>query len=242
MDQKPQNYWQPETDTPPSTEAPAPSPRVVTPPSGQTPTLPEAAQPATASAQSDSDNPINGRFSAPDTTPEPGSMLESNDDDFTLQPQPDDGNVLLAWRASEYIHHDKGIVWYLVLGGITIGAAALAFVFQQWLFGTLIVVMGITMTIFAHRPPREITYELSLEGIRVEDRLFPYNQFRSFTVEKEGAFYSLQLRPIKRFSMGVTIYFAESEGEQIVDILAARMPMEESKPDIVDQFMRWLRF
>ncbi len=41
--------------------------------------------------------------------------------------------------------------------------------------------------------------------------------------------------------MRVTVFFPETEGEQIVDIFGARLPMEPVKLDLMDKLVRWLR-
>lgn len=152
------------------------------------------------------------------------------------------GEPEVEWHASEYIHHEKGMLWFAVLGLITILGAGLAAFLRQWIFAVLIVVMGVALGVFAKRPPREIHYQISREGVTIDERGFPFTQFKSFGVLNEGAFYSVQLRPAKRFMPGVSIYFAEPDGEKIFDALANHLPMEELNQDPVDRFMRWLRF
>lgn len=148
----------------------------------------------------------------------------------------------IEWRASEYIHHEKGSLWFIALGGVTLVATVLAAYFGQWIFAILIVVMGAALGFFAKRPPREVPYRITSEAVIIGDRTFPFTQFRAFGVLSEGAFYSVQLQPAKRFMPGVAVYFAEADGEMIFDALAAHLPMEPMSQDPVDRFMRWLRF
>ena len=42
---------------------------------------------------------------------------------------------------------------------------------------------------------------------------------------------------ILRFQLGQNIYFPEESGEKIVDMLAARLPMKEVKPDFIDRIL-----
>jgi hypothetical protein len=49
------------------------------------------------------------------------------------------------------------------------------------------------------------------------------------------------LIPTKRFAPGVSVYFPTEVGEQIVDILGQRLPMENLKLDLVDVVVRKLR-
>ena len=41
--------------------------------------------------------------------------------------------------------------------------------------------------------------------------------------------------------MRTTIYFSEAEGEKIVDMLGARLPMQEIKPDALEKLIRLIK-
>ena len=45
------------------------------------------------------------------------------------------------------------------------------------------------------------------------------------------------LTPRKRFQIGQTLYFPEEVGEQLVDMLAERLPMKEVAPDAIDRLL-----
>jgi hypothetical protein len=47
--------------------------------------------------------------------------------------------------------------------------------------------------------------------------------------------------PKKRFGSRVTVYFPEAEGEQIVDVFGAHLPMEPVKLDLLDRLVKFLR-
>jgi hypothetical protein len=49
------------------------------------------------------------------------------------------------------------------------------------------------------------------------------------------------LLPTKRFKPGTSVYFPEEAGEAIVDMLGARLPMEDLHLDVVDKVIRKLR-
>lgn len=148
----------------------------------------------------------------------------------------------VEWQASEYIYHEKSPLWFGALAGITLVGVAAAVFFGQWTFAVLIAVMGAALGFFANRPPREIHYQIGSDGVTVGQRTFPFSQFRAFGVVNEGAFYSVWLRPTKRFMPGVSIIFAEADGEKIFDALAARLPAEEVHQDPIDKLQRRLRF
>lgn len=152
------------------------------------------------------------------------------------------GEQLIEWEASEYIHHEKDMSWFVLLGIGSLMLTGLALVFRQWTFAILIVVLGVAIALFAHRPPRTLHYALDLNGIRINDRLYTYSEFRAFGVLNEGPLYSIVLLPIKRFMPATSMFFEPQDGEKIVDILGARLPMETVKADPIDTLTRKLRF
>jgi len=154
--------------------------------------------------------------------------------------QPEEGPV--RWQAHEYIHHEKNALWFFLFAVVVIGLIALAiFVLQSITFAILIPVMAAALLVYSHRPPRLINYTLSRQGLHINDRLYPFSQFKSFGVIHDGDEYSVMLIPTKRFQPGVTVYFPEEAGEAIVDMLGVRLPMEELHLDAVDKIIRKLR-
>lgn len=148
----------------------------------------------------------------------------------------------ISWEASEYVHNDKGIMWLVGLGAIGLVFAAIALFFQAWTFFILIVVMTVAMGVFAFRKPHILHYTLNNNGVQVGDRTFHYSDFRAFGILEDGAFFTMTLIPVKRFSPAISVYFADEQGEDIVDIVSAHLPMEHVEPDFIDRLMRRLRF
>ena len=178
------------------------------------------------------------------------NLWQSQDEPMLEQPAsfsaqqsiaPDDS--LVSWQASEYVHHEKEVRWFVYLFGVAAALLAFAiFVIGSYTFAGLIIVMTIVMVIFAVRPPRIMSYSLGPEGLRVNDKHFSYHDFRVFGIIEEGPLYSALLIPNKRFLPAVTLYFPGEEGEAIVDMLGSRIPMEHVELDFLDRLMRKLRF
>ncbi len=144
----------------------------------------------------------------------------------------------ISWSAAEYIEHERSKRWYLLL---VAGAAALAlisvFFLKDWMFAALIVVMLIVVVMFAKRPPREINYTLTQEGLLIGQKFFAMDSFRSFGLVKEGAIWNVRLISNKRFVPPVTAYLPDDVGEQVVDVLGALLPLEDIEPDMVDRLV-----
>lgn len=185
--------------------------------------------------------------SAPDAAPAPVEpMVEStpvNESEIPEQqssPEEDesDDTVLIRWEAPEYAHHERGMGWYVIFGVVTLVLVVVAIlVIQSITFAILVPVMAIALFIYTQRAPEVLRYTLSRKGLHINDKLFTYSQFKSFGIVNHNNMHSAVLVPRKRFQLGQTVYFPEEVGEQLVDMLAARLPMKELGPDALDRLL-----
>lgn len=150
---------------------------------------------------------------------------------------------VITWQAQEYVHAKRGGWWYILFAVVVAGFVALdVFILRSWTFSALVVVAAVALIVYANRPPRTLTYTLSgRQGLHVGDHLYPLGEFKSFGLLKDEGGNSIMLIPRKRFAPGVSVYFPEDAGEEIVDILGRRLPMEELKLDLIDHVVRLLR-
>ena len=148
----------------------------------------------------------------------------------------------IAWEASESIHHEKDMVWFVGVGAVGVLLVLVAiFLLKSITFAVLVVIMTFALIFVAVRPQRVLRYQLSPGGLSINDNHYSFHEFRAFGVVQEGAMYYITLIPIKRFSPAVDIHFPQEHGEQIVDMIGSQVVMQEVKPDIIDRLTRHLR-
>ena len=175
--------------------------------------------------------------------PSQESPYQENPDTGVLPQAPAfDESQTVSWEASEYIHRSKDFSWKIIFGIVVLIGVGLAIWAQAWTFAALVVAMGIAMGVFAFRQPKVKRYTLTHEHLQIDEHTYPLAEFRSFGVLAEDAFYSIMLIPTKRFMPAISVYFAQEDGEQIVDILSSHLPLEDIEPDIIDTIMRRLHF
>ena len=159
-------------------------------------------------------------------------------DDATPAVEPDDSEILVRWQGPEHLYSERSMMWYAALALATLIMMAIAyFAFNSLTFTILLPVMAVALGVYAHRPPEIIDYTLTRKGLYARDRLMQYDQFKSFDVVTINNVHHIALIPRKRFQLGQNIYFPEESGEKIVDMLAARLPMKEGKPDFIDRIL-----
>lgn len=147
------------------------------------------------------------------------------------------------WSAKEYIPGQKNWIWFILFAFVILGLIAADFFFiKSYTFSILVVVMGASLIVYTQRPPKEIDYTLSGDqGLYIGEKLYHFSEFKAFGLLRDKDQHSIMLIPIKRFALGVSVYFPEEAGERIVDILGARLPMETMKIDLIDNIVRKLR-
>ncbi|HJM04471.1 MAG TPA: hypothetical protein QF549_02450 [Candidatus Saccharimonadaceae bacterium] len=149
----------------------------------------------------------------------------------------------VTWSAEEYVHIDKGYVWYILFALVILAfITADILLLKAYTFSVLVVLMSIAIVIYIRRPPRTLTYALSpQQGLYVGEKLYHFEEFKAFGLIRDGEHSSIMMIPRKRFAPGVSVYFPEEAGEKIVDILGQRLPMQELKLDVIDIVVRKLR-
>lgn len=175
--------------------------------------------------------------------PVPTPFTVTSDESSQLAPQPGDEQDQIAWSASEFIAHDKSPAWYGALALATVVIAAGVFLLTKDKISTgVIIIAAIALGIYAARKPRQLQYALNTQGIHIGERYFAFDQFRSFTVADEGALATVAFTPLKRFGQLVTIYFDPKDEDAIVGLLSDRLPMDHHRRDMLDNFMKRIRF
>ncbi len=147
----------------------------------------------------------------------------------------------IRWTASELVDRHRGKIWYAVATLIVVAIVALSIWTRQWTMGGLAVIILVAVLVVVRKPIREITYELTDQGLSIDGKMHPFNEFRAFGLKREEAMWQLVLIPIKRFGLLISIFIHEDQGERIVDILGTHLPMEKMKTDVVDNLTRRLK-
>ncbi len=156
---------------------------------------------------------------------------------------PEASHEEVRWTASEFIAHDRSPLWYLaVLAGGAALSVLIYFLTKDLLSPVILAMATIIFLVAASRKPRVLEYVVDGNGLEIAGKFYPYSDFRSFGIVHDGAFSNITLMPLKRFMPPISIYYAPEDSEKIVDTLAAFLPMEEYKLDLIDSLIRKLRF
>lgn len=173
-------------------------------------------------------------------TPESETGFGISDDERSFAPVES-----VSWTASEYVAHDKTVLWYVAVSVFVAVFAGLIYFFDESksiVSSILIITAGIIFMVAASRKPSELEYLIDDAGVHVGKKLYTFSQFKSFALVREGPIVSLVFIPLQRYVPSLTVYFDPNDQEKIVDALSMYLPVESRKLDVVDNLMRKIRF
>lgn len=149
----------------------------------------------------------------------------------------------ITWEALEHTHEEKGGDWFWALGIVTLGAAVASILFGNILLGIIIIISGTVMGLMSLREARVVPYAVTLRGVRVEDRLYPYSTLEAFFIDEDNPTGpQLLVRSEKTFMPLLVIPLPEEYLDDIEDILANRLPEEHMEEPLANKILEFFGF
>lgn len=151
-------------------------------------------------------------------------------------------NLPLNWSAPEYHHYKRSTDWFWAVGIITICIAVLAFVFDNALFGVLILLSAGILVFYAIRVPEDVNYEINKRGIIVGKELHPYLTIESFWIETRGHEPKIILKSKKAIMPYIIIPLHDDSVDEVALILREFLEEVELSEPASHKVMEYLGF
>ena len=150
---------------------------------------------------------------------------------------------IISWDAPERHYTEKNSDWYWAVGIISFTAAALAFMFGQVIFGILIVVSAVALTLHASTAPRIVHVEINDRGVILNDSLYPFLHLESFWIDPYHNPPKIILKSQKTFMPFVHIHIAEDiDPESVRKVLLTYIAETEHDEPLTVRLMERLGF
>jgi len=91
----------------------------------------------------------------------------------------------ITWSAPEYLHAPKSNDWLWTIGIVAVVGAVLAFWLKNPLFGIFILLSATVLIMFRVRVPKDISYEINSDGLKMQSKLIPFKKVKGFTIKDE---------------------------------------------------------
>jgi len=156
-----------------------------------------------------------------------------------------DEKPIFVWEAPESISQKRSSKWYVILFLVSV-VLAYVFYIQDLLSGSvLVVVSALVLSFLSIQKPDTIKSALFTSGLLVNNKIYSYDQFKSFHL-MEGKILKIRLQPINKFLAPLTLPITNENSvslSQIVLFLSKKMPQEDDKgEDFVDRVNHFFHF
>ena len=146
----------------------------------------------------------------------------------------------VTWEGPEHYHQEKSSDWFWVLGIIAIAGFVASLIAQNVLFGVVILLAATTLFIFGHQKPREIQFEVSVRGVKVDDTLYPYATLESYYLDEENRIDpQLIIKSQKMFMPLIIIPIPVAYIDEIEELVGARLPEEFMEEPLSHQILEF---
>lgn len=94
-------------------------------------------------------------------------------------------NSPLEWEALEHHHEEKSNDWFWAVGIISLSIAVTAIIFQNVLFGVLILIGAFSIILHSTRHPKTHKITIDQRGVTIDKFHYPYKSLGSFWINEQ---------------------------------------------------------
>lgn len=135
----------------------------------------------------------------------------------------------VTWTTLEFEPRDRHPDWNWYVGLVAIIIAILSFFYGNIFFGIFIIIAGVTVIIYAMRPPKHLTVRIIPEGISINDELIPYKTITQFWLDETDKQDKLLLLVTGSFIPLLALPLEGVKAETVRAALKARLPEVEMR-------------
>ena len=149
----------------------------------------------------------------------------------------------ITWTGSEFLDKHKNATWYLSLAVIIAVICAVIYLIGRDIFPVIfIVIISILFAIVASRKPRQIQYSVSDSGLSIGRRTYSFADFKSFSLQQDGAIGYVNLMPLKRLALEVSLYYPPEEENRVIEAISSHIPHDQVEEPLVDRLFKTFHF
>lgn len=148
----------------------------------------------------------------------------------------------LSWSAPEYEHKEQNPDWFWALGVVVVAGSITSVIFKNYFFAILLILGGILMAMFAIKKPETVNYQINDKGLKIRDRLYPYETIKSFWV-RQDEYPHLFIQSERLFMPVIQVPVGTYLGREVRQIMLDHgVPEQEMKEHPTEKVMDFLGF
>jgi hypothetical protein len=150
----------------------------------------------------------------------------------------------LHFQTYEYEPKERSTDWFWAVGIIAAAMAVTSIIFNNVLFGIVVILAGFTLSLYAARPPEIIDIVIDEVGVRIHNKLYPYRTLESYWIEEHQRIPKLLIKSQKLLMpyIIVALNVDEAEAHEIDEHLSRHLPEVFHAESIFEKALERLGF
>lgn len=148
----------------------------------------------------------------------------------------------ISWEAKEFDVPKRSIEWYIIISIILIALLVYTIYISYWILSAVIVVVSVVLYLVGSLKPRTMKYLINEAGIQIGDKVFSYDQLKTFWFSRSEDGIKLNLISTFHLMPVISIYVTKELENKIRETLIKVLPESKNESeDWVDRINRILK-
>jgi len=149
----------------------------------------------------------------------------------------------LEWTAPEFVKYEKGKKWFVLVAIISLAIMIIAILSKNFLWVVITILIALVVYIYASKEPRKIKFSISGKGIQINQRIYRFDDLKSFWIFYEPPeIKELSLRSKKTFMPYIKIPLNKQNPTEIRRLLLKFLPEGKHRESAIDELVRKSKF
>lgn len=164
--------------------------------------------------------------------------MQTTTDLARVDDQVEDVATLLEWHAREHGYAPRGAKWFMTLAAGVAAVAGVMLFLGNVLGAVAVGCMGMLIYVLAQREPAQVRYRIMVDGVAINDRLYPYRELQAFNIiYVPGQVKTVLLRSTSKILPLVQMELGDANPlqvrEQLLEFLPEDFDLEEPLVDVI---------
>ena len=139
---------------------------------------------------------------------------------------------VMSWISPEYLVHERGVVWKIVMTVITLSIIGVTFYYGNWSLALAIAVFALVYCLVHLQHQEHVEVKISEIGIKIGFRKYSYSHIKGFWLVYQPPYVSTLNIKVEGSLVGeITIQLGDEDPAAIREYLINKIPEYEGKSE-----------
>lgn len=154
------------------------------------------------------------------------------------------GKTLIKWQMKEFEQYDRGVLWYLFMGGIGLILLIYALWTANFLFAIILLIVAFIIYLHHRHDPEILDFKITEDGLEIDKDFFSYKELKKFWIIYEPPeIKNLYFNTYRILKGNLSIPLNSTDPLKVRKILLKYLDedLEKENEEANDRWARWLR-